>query len=286
MVRRKSILNKTLDLALRISPGLKRSLVRIWYELMSALDKEELLVYMNFGYVDLNPDAKEIELRDGDEKNRYCIQMYHHVAGSIDLKGLDVLEVGCGRGGGASYIMRYLKPKTMTGVDIAEKAIAFCKRYHTVEGLSFRYGDAESLPFEDNTFDVIVNIESSQCYGSIPRFLGEVYRILRPNGYFLFADHRSKEGVEILRRQVTNSGLALLKEEKINANVLKALDLDNERKLRLIQQKVPKLLMKPFQEFAGIRGTGLYEDLRTGALEYRSFILYKREVQEGKPVSE
>jgi len=71
MVRRKSILNKTLDLALRISPRLKRSLVRIWYELMSALDKEELLVYMNFGYVDLNPDAKEIELRDGDEKNRY-----------------------------------------------------------------------------------------------------------------------------------------------------------------------------------------------------------------------
>ncbi|MFL5587522.1 MAG: class I SAM-dependent methyltransferase [Ktedonobacteraceae bacterium] len=279
MVRRKSILNKTLDLALRISPRLKRSLVRIWYELMSALDKEELLVYMNFGYIDLNPDAKEIELRDGDEKNRYCIQMYHHVAGSIDLKGLDVLEVGCGRGGGASYIMRYLKPKSMTGVDIAEKAIAFCKRYHTVEGLSFHYGDAESLPFEDNTFDVIVNIESSQCYGSIPRFLGEVYRILRPNGYFLFADHRSKEGVEILRRQVTNSDLALLKEEKINANVLKALDLDNERKLRLIQQKVPKLLMKPFQEFAGIRGTGLYEDLRTGALEYRSFILYKREVQ-------
>src|SRR5437016_14665802 len=93
-----------------------------------------------------------------------------YVAGSIDLKGLDVLEVGCGRGGGASYIMRYLKPKSMTGVDIAEKAIAFCKRYHTVEGLSFRYGDAESLPFDNNTFDVIVNIESSQCYGSIPRF--------------------------------------------------------------------------------------------------------------------
>src|SRR5438094_638573 len=127
MVRRKSILNKTLDLALRISPRLKRSLVRIWYELMSALDKEELLVYMNFGYVDLNPDAKEIELRDGDEKNRYCIQMYHHVAGSIDLKGLDVLEVGCGRGGGASYIMRYLKPKSMTGVAIDETLSRICR---------------------------------------------------------------------------------------------------------------------------------------------------------------
>src|SRR6266516_7375220 len=132
MVTRKSMLNKTLDLTLSISPQLKRSLVRIWYELMSALDKEELLVYMNFGYVDLNPGAKELELRDEDEKSRYCIQMYHHVAGSIDLKGLDVLEVGCGRGGGASYIMRYLKPKSMTGVDIAEKAIAFCNRHYSM----------------------------------------------------------------------------------------------------------------------------------------------------------
>jgi ubiquinone/menaquinone biosynthesis C-methylase UbiE len=278
MVRRKSLLNKTLDLALGISPELKRSLVRIWYELMSALDKEELLIYMNFGYVDLNPQAQEIEPRDEDEKGRYCIQFYHHVVGSIDLRGLDVLEVGCGRGGGASYIMRYLKPKSMMGVDISEKAIAFCKRFHAVEGLSFRFGDAEHLPFEDNTFDAIVNIESSQCYGSMDRFLNEVYRVLRPNGYFLFADHRGKEKVELLREQLRNSRLEIMKEEKINANVLKALDLDNERKLRLIRQKVPKLLSKPFQEFAGIRGTGLYEDLRTGVLEYRSFILRKREI--------
>jgi ubiquinone/menaquinone biosynthesis C-methylase UbiE len=278
MVRRKSLLNKTLDLALGISPELKRSLVRIWYELMSALDKEELLIYMNFGYVDLNPQAQEIEPRDEDEKGRYCIQFYHHVVGSIDLRGLDVLEVGCGRGGGASYIMRYLKPKSMMGVDISEKAIAFCKRFHAVEGLSFRFGDAEHLPFEDNTFDAIVNIESSQCYGSMDRFLNEVYRVLRPNGYFLFADHRGKEKVELLRAQLRNSRLEIMKEEKINANVLKALDLDNERKLRLIRQKVPKLLSKPFQEFAGIRGTGLYEDLRTGVLEYRSFILRKREI--------
>lgn len=279
MIRRKSMLNKTLDLTLHISPQLKRSLVRIWYDLMSALDKEELLIYMNFGYVDLNPDAREIELKDEDEKNRYCIQMYHHVAGAIDLKSLDVLEVGCGRGGGASYIMRYLKPKSVTGVDIAAKAIAFCNRYHTVEGLSFRYGDAESLPFDANTFDAVVNIESSQCYGSMERFLGEVHRVLRPNGYFLFADHCSKEQVETLREQLTNSGLQIVKEEKINANVLKALDLDNVRKLRLIQQKVPRLLKKPFQEFAGIRGTGLYEDLRSGVLEYRSFILHKRQVE-------
>jgi hypothetical protein len=69
-----------------------------------------------------------------------------------------------------------------------------------------------------------------------------------------------------------------LKEEKINANVLRALDLDSERKLRLIRQKAPKILTTLVKEFVGIRGTGLYEDLRTGVLEYRSFILRKREI--------
>lgn len=176
---------RMIDVTGRISPGLKRLLVRMWYHYLTVLDKEALMTFMNLGYVDLNPDAREIVLKDGDEVNRYGIQLYHFVASALELKGLDVLEVGCGRGGGASYIMRSLQPKSMTGVDIAEKAIAFCHRYYRVEGLSFVQADAESLPFDENSFDVIVNVESSQRYGSMERFLREALRVLRPNGYFL-----------------------------------------------------------------------------------------------------
>jgi ubiquinone/menaquinone biosynthesis C-methylase UbiE len=263
------------ELACGLSPNMRRFFEKSMYQMWSALDKEAVMVYMNFGYADLDPDAQELELRAEDEMNRYCIQLYQHVAGAIDLKGLDVLEVGCGRGGGASYIMRYLKPTSMIGVDISDKAIAFCKRYHSVEGLCFLRGDAESLPFEDNTFDAVINIESSHCYGSMERFLAEVYRVLRPQGYFLLSDHYSPERSETLQQQLSNSCLEVLKEARINANVLKALDLDHERKLRLIENKVPSLLKKPFQEFAGLRGTEPYEVLRTGAREYRSFILRK-----------
>jgi len=119
---------------------------------------------MNLGYAPLDPDAERILLSDLDAINCHCIQMYHHVAGAIDLRGLDVLEVGSGRGGGASYIMRYLKPKSLTGIDISKKAVTFCNRHHRVEGLHFLHGDAEALPFDDNTFDAIVNIESSYGY--------------------------------------------------------------------------------------------------------------------------
>lgn len=263
------------ELTCAISPDMRRFLEKSMYQLWSILDKEALMIYMNFGYADLDPYGPKLELREEDETNRCCIQLYQHVAGSVDLKGRDVLEVGCGRGGGASYIMRYLTPKTMTGIDISDKAIAFCKRYHVIEGLRFLHGDAESLPFEDNTFDVVVNIESSHCYGDMERFLSEVYRVLRPKGYFLFADHHSREKIETLHQQLINAGLEVLKEERISSNVLKALECDNERKLQLIEQKVPSFLKKPFKEFAGLQGTEPYEAFRTGVREYRSFILRK-----------
>lgn len=258
-----------------IYPAVKRSLFNTWYQFVTKLDKEALMVFMNYGYANLHSDAEAIALKVADEKNRYCIQLYHHVAGAIDLNGLDVLEIGCGRGGGSSYIMRYLQPKSMISVDLADKAIEFCNKHHTLPGLSFMHADAESLPFADNTFDAILNVEASPGYGHMEHFVSEVSRLLRPNGHFLFADFRGKDKVDTLRKQLVSSGLKLLKEVKIGPNVLKALDLDNERKLSLIQQKVPKIVSKPFQLFAGVQGTTIYEAFRTGAYDYRSFVLHK-----------
>src|SRR2546421_2913890 len=230
---------------------------------------------MNYGNADLHPDAEALALSEVDERNRYCIQLYHHVAGALDLQGLDVLEVGCGRGGGASYIMRSFQPHSLIGIDRSAKAIAFCDRHYSMPGLSFLQADAEALPFANSTFDVIVNVESSHCYRSMESFLYEAFRVLRPNGYFLFTDFRSKEHIEPLRRQFLHCGFALLKEERISPNVLEALQRDNTRKLALIHQKAPRILEKQGQEFAATQGTKKYEAFRTGKLDYRSFLFQK-----------
>jgi ubiquinone/menaquinone biosynthesis C-methylase UbiE len=116
---------------------------------------------MNYGWADLDPEAKELHLNENDEAYRYCIQLYHYITSVIDLRGKDVLEVGCGRGGGASFIMRYLKPNSLVGVDITTNAIRFCNQHYDIKGLSFVLNNAESLQFNDNTFDVVINIESS-----------------------------------------------------------------------------------------------------------------------------
>jgi ubiquinone/menaquinone biosynthesis C-methylase UbiE len=272
---KKPMFAQLFDTACLVSPKIRRFLIRNWFQSLSGLDKEALMTFMNLGYASLDPDAEQLLLSDLDAINRYCIEMYHHVVSDIDLKGLDVLEVGSGRGGGASYVRRYLKPKSLTGLDISEKAVTFCNHYHHMENLHFLHGDAENLPFDDHTFDVIINIESSYGYGHIERFLNEVFRVLRPGGHFLFADYRNRENINTLRKQLLSTGFHVLKEERITANVLKALDLDQKRKLRLIEQKVPLLLRNVFYYFAAMQGSEMYQALSTGKVDYRSFTLSK-----------
>src|ERR1700752_2581360 len=66
------------------------------------------VVFFNFGYEEDPPMA--LPLAECDEPNRYCIQLYHVTASQVDLTGKKVLEVSCGAGGGASYVMRNLGP--------------------------------------------------------------------------------------------------------------------------------------------------------------------------------
>jgi ubiquinone/menaquinone biosynthesis C-methylase UbiE len=268
---------KTLDLMYMASPMIGRTVTRIWYQHMTRMDKKAEMVFMNYGYADLDAGCTGLELATADEEDRYCIQLYHHVAGAVSIEGHDVLEVGCGRGGGASYVARYLKPNSMTGIDIAAKAVEFCRRHYSAANLSFEHGDAEALPFEDGSFDTVVNVESSHCYASMPRFLAEVRRALRPGGWLLLADRRDRNGIGTLRNQLVNAGFEVVREKRITDNILRALDLDEERKQALIRRGVPWFLRNMFRQFAATRGTSLYNSFDKGGWEYFSFVLRKTE---------
>jgi ubiquinone/menaquinone biosynthesis C-methylase UbiE len=269
------MLTEIFNRTVRVSPTLGRAMIRGWYQMLVVIDRKREITFMNYGYADLDSEASGLKLSDGEKGNRYSIQLYHHVASAVDLSGKDVVEVGSGRGGGASHIARHLKPRSMLGIDLAEKAVSFCNAHYAIAGLSFRQGDAEKLPLADASVDAVVNLESSHCYGSMEQFLKEVYRVLRPGGHFLFSDHRDQDKVEILRRQLSQSGLKLEQEADITANVVRALDLDNDRKAKLIEQRCPKLLRRRMEEFAAMKGTKTYESFSTGESRYLSFVLEK-----------
>ena len=186
-----------------------------------------------------------------------------------------VLEIGSGRGGGAAYIKHYHKPAQMVGVDFSAKAVALCNKVHNIHDLNFVQGDAEDLPFDDNTFDTVINVESSHCYGSVDTFLSQVRRVLRPGGHFLYADFRSQVKMEKWRQQIRDSGLILINETDITANVVAALDADDERKTRLINKLVPRLLLSSFKDFSGVKGSAIYTEFRAGVTPYIRFVLRK-----------
>ena len=246
----------------------RRTFWKLWYDSFANNYSKVDIGLMNYGYANLD-DASNIDLDISNHAERYCLQLYHHVTRKIDLEGLDVLEVGCGRGGGSAFIKDYWKPKSVSAIDYSEGNIKLCNERFLRSSVSFRIGDAESLPFDDSSFDVVVNIESSHCYGNEERFFGEVARVLRPSGYFLFADFRPQEDISVTQQRLEIAGLKMNNYEKITLNVVKSMDLEEKRKLNSIKESIPRFFpISVSKWFVGAQDTPMYNALKTGEQEY------------------
>lgn len=256
-------------------PSARRLFFRHFFDwLARRLRNADHWTFMNYGYAQ-SGDAGLLPLDPADERERYCIQLYHHVASGASIADKDVLEVSSGRGGGASYICRYLGPRSVTAVDIAPSAIAFCRRVHRLSGLRFIQGDAEDLPLFDASVDVVLNIEASFCYGRIDRFLSEVRRVLRPGGHFLYADLRLAEEVPDHMAAMRRSGLELVCSENITADVCRALQLDGIRRIRGAAEIAPTALRAAIRLFVGAPGTRMPRLLGSGKMQYHRCVLRK-----------
>lgn len=265
----------------KVFSGFVKIITQIFYNLIANLDRDKQLIFMNYGYISFDSNHRPPELGPEDENFRYQIQMYHYLASTVDWTDAHALEVGSGRGGGASFITRYFKPKSMTGVDLSDKAVAFCNQQHaTVEGLRFVQGDAEALQFPDESFDIIINVESSLYYPNVERFFAHVVRLLKPNGHFLYVDMRYYEEVENWHKQLMDTGLEKLHEEDITRNARHALSLNQEFRKRLIEKYVPWFLRRLFSRFGGSDSGRLAAEAPTrGKRIYKKFVFRKKDSQ-------
>ena len=248
---------------------LKRSIWKLWYPYLTRRLRADDVLFLNYAFEDVPPQS--LELSPEDEPNRGCIQLYHHVATQVDLAGKHVLEVSCGHGGGASYLTRTLYPGSYTGLDLNPAAIAFCRERYRMEGLTFVQGDAEMLPFGDQTFDAVINVEASHCYPSLPKFLGEVERVLRPRGHLLYADFRFPLGLAEWEASFAAGPLRQRSMRQISKAVLRGMKLNSSRSTQLIERHLPGFLHSLGRDFAGVEGSRVYAAMRDGRLSYRSY---------------
>jgi Methylase involved in ubiquinone/menaquinone biosynthesis len=249
----------------------------VWKPIYNHLAKKfpyENWVFMNYGF-DPDDERQRPTLLPQDEAERYPAQLYHFLATQTDIEGKLVLEVGSGRGGGASYIARYLKPAQITGMDIAGNAVAFANKRHLSPNLRYVEGNAEQIPFPDASFDIVINVESSHAYGSVENFFSEVFRVLKPGGIFLITDMRDQNNMGRFRERLLASGLKLNSEQVINANITKAIETEDDLKRARIREAVPARYVKFFEEFGGVKGSQIHKDISSGKLVYFWFVMQK-----------
>ena len=87
--------------------------------------------FMNYGYVPNEEERSKIAaVPPGPQQ--YPMQMYHYLASMTDIKGMDVLEIGSGRGGGARHIATMFSPRSYVGMDIAQSAVDLANQIHVV----------------------------------------------------------------------------------------------------------------------------------------------------------
>ncbi len=243
------------------------------YRLLSRLLTRDDVLFLNYGYEEDPPMA--LPLSASDEPDRFPIQLYHRTATQVDLRGKKVLEVSCGHGGGASYLMRTLDPASYTGLDLNTVGIEFCRKRHKLPGLDFVQGNAESLPFPDQSFDAVLNVEAAINYQDVPRFFAEVERVLRPGGHFLYADCRYADRIAAWEADVASAPMRLISEQVINAEVMRG--LEKNRFADQIIRRVPNIafLRGLANDYAGGPGSLLYRRLENGELSYRMFCFVK-----------
>ena len=258
---------------LRFAPGrIQNRMWKWWYQRLAKANDRSEFRFMNYGFEDGNGP----ELKPEDEPNRMFIQLYSMNIRGASLQGREVLEVGSGRGGGASWSAKTHSPVRLVGVDFSSEAVGHCKSWYADQtNLEFIAGTAQDLPFDDESFDVVYNVESSHCYGDMGAFVEQAHRVLRPGGMFCWTDLRDAETMATLPPLFESKGFEIVESADVVQEVINALDEINEQKMEAIEENVPKSVRRSFETFAGVKGTPVYEGFVSGSMTYHRHLMRK-----------
>lgn len=244
----------------------KKTIGKYFYNWLYGLKGWKNVSTNNYGFFPVSP---EVDSHAGDEK--FQVQLYHELgefAGEYDWENRSVLEVGCGRGGGIRYLYQTYNPKESTGMDFSKNAIRFCTKENGRKKQKVNYvsGDAHSLPFEDKSLDLVLNVESSHIYANQAKFFGEVARVLKDDGFFMITDYRetinNKADIQQLYTDLKEAGLHIHAERDITNNVFQACKRDSERRVELIKA-APFFIRGYLNNYSVITGTkefDIFED--------------------------
>jgi ubiquinone/menaquinone biosynthesis C-methylase UbiE len=121
---------------------------------------------------------------DGTENGKHSSKLYNTVVSEIGIAHYDsLLDVGCGTG---NVLALLPAAKRLCGIDLSDKMIDVAhKRMPEAELCA---GDAERLPWDESTFDVVNCTDSFHHYPDPLKVLCGMRRVLKPDGRLIITD--------------------------------------------------------------------------------------------------
>jgi ubiquinone/menaquinone biosynthesis C-methylase UbiE len=107
----------------------------------------------------------------------------------LDIQpGMKVIDVACGSGNLA--VLAAAKGAEVTGIDIADNLIETAKKRAEASGLNIKFevGDAEALPYPDNSFDVVMTMFGAMFAPRPEVAASELIRVCKPGGRIAMAN--------------------------------------------------------------------------------------------------
>src|SRR5258708_19296618 len=112
--------------------------------------------------------------------------------GAADLRGLAVLDIGCGAGGIDIALVRVHGAGFVTAIDVEDTVVASARALVAREGLGARIRVTKiapgPLPFPSGSFDVVFSKDSIVHIADKHALMAAVFRVLKPGGRFLASD--------------------------------------------------------------------------------------------------
>jgi ubiquinone/menaquinone biosynthesis C-methylase UbiE len=108
-----------------------------------------------------------------------------------------VLELGSGKGFNTIYLAKQNEDVKFIGIDITPRHVAFARdTSQGIANLHFELGNFQALPFENESFDLVFEVESVCHASDMSKTLSEIYRVLKPCGRFISFDGFRKTGFD------------------------------------------------------------------------------------------
>ncbi|MGX5173108.1 malonyl-ACP O-methyltransferase BioC [Aliikangiella sp. IMCC44653] len=104
------------------------------------------------------------------------------------IKPKNILDVGCGTGYCTRKLRKLFKRAKVNGVDIAPGMIEQANHQQPLlNKINYQVADAESLPFADNSFELVFSSLTVQWSNDLNIMMAELHRVLKPGGLLIFS---------------------------------------------------------------------------------------------------